>query len=128
MPGLPKQRRLLNACDYQAVFAEPTARASHPNLLLLARSNNLNAPRLGLVISKKNVRLACHRNRLKRLIRESFRHQQNYLGGIDVIVLARRNLEQLGNPEIHTLLAKQWQRLLRNQHKDNNLERISAQS
>lgn len=29
------------------------------------------------------------RNRLKRLIRESFRHRQNDLAGLDVVVMAR---------------------------------------
>lgn len=111
MLAFGKDRRLLSACDFKPVFDEPSARASHPNILLLARTNPLGHPRLGLVIAKKNIRLACQRNRIKRLIRESFRHQQEHLGGIDVIVLARRNLDSLDNPEIFKLLAKQWRRI-----------------
>ncbi|BFM09846.1 ribonuclease P protein component [Halioxenophilus aromaticivorans] len=128
MLGFTKRSRLLNACDYQAVFAGPTARASHPNILLLARSNDLGCPRLGLVIAKKNVRQACQRNRIKRVIRESFRHQQDYIGSIDVIVLARRNLDQLSNPELFQLLSKQWRRLHKSQNKHDKADRISAQS
>lgn len=128
MLGFTKQSRLLNACDYQSVFAGPTARASHPNILLLARMNEFSTPRLGLVIAKKNIRLANQRNRIKRIIRESFRHQQDYLGGIDVIVLARRNLDQLSNPEIAKLMSKQWQRLLKNQNKHNQVDGIAARS
>lgn len=128
MRDFSKQSRLLNACDYQSVFAGPTARASHPNILLLARRNELGRPRLGLVIAKKNIRLANQRNRVKRIIRESFRHQQDYLGGIDVIVLARRNLDQLDNPEIFKLLSKQWQRLLKNQNKTNKAGGLAGRS
>lgn len=128
MLGFSKQSRLLNACDYQAVFGGPTARSSHSCILLLARSNDLGRARLGLVIAKKNIRLACQRNRIKRIVRESFRHQQDYLGGIDVIVLARRNLDQLSNPEIFQLLQKQWRRLQKSQNKHDKADHTSAQS
>ncbi len=113
MQRFSKRQRLLNACDYQWVFDNPSLRASHPNILLLAKHNRFEHPRLGLVISKKNIKLACQRNRVKRLVRESFRTQQDILGNIDVIVLARRNLDQLSNPELHKLLNKQWQRLVK---------------
>ncbi|WP_317932853.1 ribonuclease P protein component [Halioxenophilus sp. WMMB6] len=119
MPGFSKQLRLLNACDFQSVFAEPSSRASHPNLLVLARQNQLSHPRLGIVVAKKNVRFANQRNRIKRLIRESFRHQQDYLGGIDVIVLARKNLDQFDNAAIYKIVTKQWQRLQKHQDKNN---------
>lgn len=115
MLAFPKERRLLNACDYQPVFADPPLRASHPNLLLLARPNNLGYARLGLVIAKKNIRLANQRNRIKRQIRESFRREQDQLGAIDVIVLARRDLDKLANPQVRQILAKQWQRLVKKQ-------------
>lgn len=68
-------------------------------------------PRLGLVIAKKNVRLAVKRNRLKRLIRESFRHKQHHLPAIDAIVLARRGTENLNNIEITKILNDLWQRV-----------------
>lgn len=128
MLGFPKQSRLLNSCDFKPVFADPSARASHPNILLLARSNDLTYPRLGMVIAKKHIRLATQRNRVKRIIRESFRHQQDYLGGIDVIVLARRNLDQLSNPDVQQLLSKQWRRLHKSQQKHNKAERLTSQS
>ncbi|GAB4350592.1 MAG: hypothetical protein Kow0073_05070 [Immundisolibacter sp.] len=48
--------------------------------------NHLGWPRLGLVIPKRRVRLAVHRNRLKRWIRESFRHHQQRLPAADIVV------------------------------------------
>ncbi|UTF59064.1 ribonuclease P protein component [Gilvimarinus sp. DA14] len=108
-----KHQRLLNARDFKAVFDDAPFRASHQHLLLLSRDNQSDCARLGLVIAKKNIRHAVDRNRVKRLIRESFRQHQHQLAGLDVIVLARRGLDELDNPSIHKLLSKQWQRIIR---------------
>ena len=108
-----KARRLLNAKDYSRVFDGAEAKASHRHLLLLARSNDLPGHRLGLVIAKKNVRLAVQRNRIKRTAREVFRTMPESEPGLDVIVLARRGLDQLDNAELSTILRQQWQKLVR---------------
>lgn len=108
-----KPLRLLNSSDFQSVFDDAPFRASHQHFLLLARANQLDRPRLGLVIAKKHIRLSVQRNRIKRLIRESFRQQQQSLAGIDVIVLARKGMDELPNAEITKQLNQQWQRVLR---------------
>ncbi len=59
---------------------------------------------MGLVVSKKNVRGAVARNRVKRLIRERFRNRREQLAGADLIILARKNAETLENPAIHRRL------------------------
>ena len=107
----PKSHRLLNPSDFQGVFDEAPLRASHRLFLMLARPNGHEHPRLGLIIAKKHIRLASRRNRLKRLIRETFRHQQQTLGGIDVIVMARKGMDQLDNPSLIQQLNGQWRRL-----------------
>lgn len=111
--SFPRQLRLLNARHYKAVFDDAPYRVSCPELLFLARPNGLDHPRLGIVVSKKNCRRATQRNRIKRLIRESFRCQQTRLSGIDVIVLARRGAADLDNKAVTELLAKLWNRLLK---------------
>lgn len=108
-----KSLRLLNSSDFKPVFDSPTAKASQQHFLILARTNELGRPRLGLVIAKKNIRNAVDRNRMKRLIRESFRLQQHQLPPIDAIVLARRGMDQLDNATLSKQLNKQWQRLIR---------------
>lgn len=107
-----KARRLLNAKDYSRVFDGAEARASHKHLLLLARTNNEPGHRLGLVIAKKNVRLAVQRNRIKRIAREVFRNLPPSDPTLDVILLARRGLDQLDNAELSTILRQQWQKLV----------------
>lgn len=108
-----KSLRLLSSSEFKNVFDDATARISHQHFLILARANQLDRPRLGLVIAKKHIRFAVARNRMKRLIRESFRLQQQPLSGIDVIVLARKGMDELTNPVIAKQLSQQWQRVQR---------------
>lgn len=106
-----KPLRLLDANAYTTVFDNAQLKVSKQQVLYLARKNGTAIPRLGLVIAKKNVRLAIQRNRIKRILRESFRLQQHRLGGIDTVVLARRGLDQLDNRALHALFNQLWQQL-----------------
>lgn len=103
-----KSLRLLNSKEFEWVFENPSLRASSQYCLILSRPNKTINPRLGLIISKKNIRLAVERNRIKRIIRESFRLRQHQLPAINAIVLARKGLDKLENQEIHDLLEKLW--------------------
>ena len=112
--SFPKARRLLNASDYSRVFDSADAKASHQYLLLLARLNDGPGHRLGLVIAKKNVRLAVQRNRIKRIAREFFRTRPESEPTMDVVLLTRRGIDQLDNAELSSILQQQWQKLSRN--------------
>ncbi len=104
---------MLNAGDYREVFNGAKVKVSDKHLLILARPNQLSHSRIGLVIAKKNVRLAVDRNRVKRLIRESFRLTDATLPDLDIVVLARKGLGELDNRSLHQLLSKSWQRLIK---------------
>jgi ribonuclease P protein component len=106
-----KAKRLLDAKAYTRVFDGTEGKASHKHLLLLARRNGLGGHRLGLVVAKKNVRLAVQRNRIKRITREFFRTLPPGSTGMDVVLIARRGIDQLENAELSTILRQQWQRL-----------------
>lgn len=82
-------------------------------MLILATPNELGWPRLGLVIGKKNIRLAVQRNRAKRLIRESFRLRQQAIPALDIVVLARRGLDKQNNSQLHAELNTLWDKLLK---------------
>ena len=112
-----KAKRLLNAKDFSRVFDGSDARASNKHVLLLAKINNGPRHRLGLVIAKKNVRLAVQRNRIKRLAREFFRTLPDSEPPMDVVLLARRGMGQLDNAELFTILQQQWQKLVRHASK-----------
>ena len=107
-----KDKRLLNAKHYSCVFNSPDARASHKNLLLLAKNNGLTTHRLGLVIAKKHVRLAVQRNRIKRVAREFLRTRPATVYCIDVVILARRDLDGLDNEQLSSILLQQWEKLV----------------
>lgn len=63
-----------------------------------------------MVFSKKNLKLAVQRNRVKRRIRETFRHQIDY-PALDIVVLGRRGLSELDNPTLNATLTELWSRL-----------------
>lgn len=106
-----KRQRLLDAAGYQNVFSDPPFRASHRHCLILAKPNALPYDRLGLIVAKKHVRLAVHRNRIKRLIRENFRCRPRNVYGIDAIVLARKGLGELDSAVITQIVNQQWLRI-----------------
>ncbi|MDD0844832.1 ribonuclease P protein component [Pseudomonas sp. Gutcm_11s] len=108
-----RDKRLLTPRHFKSVFDSPSGKAPGKNVLLLARANDLDHPRLGLVIGKKSVKLSVERNRLKRVIRDSFRLNQESLGGLDIVVVARKGLGDLDNPELHQQFGKLWKRLAR---------------
>ena len=108
-----REKRLLTPRHFKAVFDSPTGKVPGKNLLLLARNNDLDHPRLGLVIGKKSVKLSVERNRLKRLMRESFRQHQDNLVGWDIVIVARKGLGDVENPELIQHFGKLWKRLAR---------------
>jgi ribonuclease P protein component len=108
-----REKRLLTPRQFKAVFDSPNGKAPGKNVLLLARNNELDHPRLGLVIGKKSVKLSVERNRLKRQIRESFRLHQESLVGWDIVVVARKGLGDLENAELARQFGKLWKRLER---------------
>lgn len=111
--SFPRRSRLLNARSYKNVFNEPTQRKSDQHTVMLAKANDLGCARLGLVISKKNVRLAVDRNQVKRIIRESFRCNQANLDGLDVVVIAKHGIGLVTKAALRKQLDKLWSRLIK---------------
>lgn len=111
--GFSREKRLLQSQQFKAVFDSPDHRLSGRCVLLLSRLNQLEHPRLGLVIGKKNVKLAVDRNRIKRQFRESFRQQQAGLPGVDIVLVARRHLGDLSNDELNKVINTLIKRLIR---------------
>ena len=101
-----KTSRLLSAADFKAVFTKAQFKVSCRYFLILAIKNDSLKPRLGLVIAKKNVPTAMHRNRIKRLIRESFRLNPGLVERLDLVVLARKDADKLDNSLIRAKLEK----------------------
>ncbi|MBJ7554873.1 ribonuclease P protein component [Marinomonas spartinae] len=113
----PRHVRLLNAEDYQSVFNDTSSKVFAGEFLLLARKREDDQARLGLIVAKKTDKRAVGRNRIKRLVRDSFRHNQTLLAGMDIIFLSRQGIKELDNPTLHKRLAKAWDQLAKKSKK-----------
>lgn len=113
MPNLtfPRDCRLLRPSEFKQVMDAPQFRASHASFILLARANDAANARIGFVLPKRRVRLAVARNRVKRIIRESFRVHQQSLAGLDIVVMARDGLPALDNNALRAAIDRQFQYL-----------------
>jgi ribonuclease P protein component len=65
------------------------------------------------VVAKKNIRRSVDRNRVKRVVRETFRHSQSLLDSLDIVFLARQGMDRLTPREQTDLLENSWRRLSR---------------
>ena len=88
------RHRLSNDRDYQAVYQAKIRKAQGP-LLVFIKPNALDEHRLGLSVGRR-VGNAVNRGRVKRLLREAFRHERHALPtpddtpyAYDIIVAAR---------------------------------------
>lgn len=103
------ENRLTDAESYGRVFKK--ARRSRDKwFTVLCRPRRRGAARLGLAISRKHCRHASNRNRIKRIVRESFRHSQAALAGLDIVVMNQPAAAAATNAELFTSLASHWQR------------------
>jgi len=105
-----KTQRLLNADDFAQVFDHNRVKVANTSLLILAKPTHGSQSRLGIVIAKKNIATAVQRNRLKRVVRETFRQRQFKIP-LDIVFLARRGAAGLCTHKLTQLLNKSWDRL-----------------
>ena len=76
--------------------------------MVLACANLCDYPRLGLAISKKKLAKAVARNRIKRIIRESFRQHLSLLAGLDIVVLSHSCVIDTPNKVLFERLNQHW--------------------
>ncbi|CAM3545852.1 ribonuclease P protein component [Halomonas casei] len=95
------------------MFEQADLKVHGKGMMALVRFSTRGYPRLGLIVSKKNVKRAVDRNRFKRLVRESVRLRQDHLPSVDIVVLARRGVQDIDNDTLHRQLYGMWKRLQR---------------
>lgn len=109
--SFPSELRLTKPDDYKKVFAKPV-KSGDQYFTLLAIRNDLDHPRLGLAIAKKQIKKAVWRNAIKRAVRENFRMRQHSLGSMDIVVLARKDAVDAPVEALSHSLEKHWSRLV----------------
>lgn len=109
MQEFNKTRRLRTKADYDYVFSN-ASRLGNSEFTVLYRPNEINHARLGLALSKKMIARAHDRNRIKRILRESFRKTTS-LPEVDLIFLAKKGIASVNNTELFANLSKIWNKL-----------------
>ena len=89
----PKTSRLRKRAEFLQL-ASAQQKTTVRGFLVVWRENNLQTVRLGITASKK-IGCAVVRNRVKRYLREFFRHNRFGLAAVDINVVARRESAQM---------------------------------
>lgn len=74
-------------------------------------ANQLQHPRIGIVVSRKNISDAVTRNCFKRVVREAFRVQQYNIKANDIIILAYRDAAKATKQELRECIDMLWLKL-----------------
>ncbi len=107
----PKTHKLTTKVDYKITLDQPY-KISHKHLLIFFKKSELDCARLGLIVGKRVAALAVDRNKIKRVIRESFRVKQKELQGLDIVVLARHQCDTLSKEELRKGIDKLWEKVI----------------
>ena len=107
-----RRQRLRTGREFDAAF-KGGARAEGRLFLLVAARNGRPFDRLGLAVSRR-VGGSVERNRVRRLLRESFRRLERPPGpGVDLVVVARAALVGLGQAEVDREFRERVRRVVR---------------
>jgi ribonuclease P protein component len=107
----PLLARLSSEIDFQRVFRTACGRSNDACFTVLSATNGSADARLGLAISKKKTPTSAGRNRLKRIVRESFRHHRKDLAGLDIVVMNNVGADKKSNAELFAALINHWSRV-----------------
>ena len=102
-----KANRLLKSSEFQAVFENNNFKHQSKKHLILGKFNGGPQSRLGIIVPKKNVRLATKRNQLKRIVRETFRKTE-FTTSVDVVFLAQKGIIDIPVVDLTNLLNSTW--------------------
>lgn len=109
--GFSTKQRLRKRAEFQEVFAA-RQRVSGRYYVLNYHSNTVEYPRFGIVASKRNVPLSVARSRVKRLVREAFRHYQDRLGAIDLVFIVKAGSAERSKQELRQCLDKLLEQII----------------
>ena len=92
-------QRIREKKDYDVVFNE-RKRLFGRHFVIYHKKNQLTHARLGIIVSKRNVRYAVDRNVLKRMLKESFRLCQKTLKKTDIVVVVKKQPKPVNKKEL----------------------------
>jgi ribonuclease P protein component len=101
------QQKLRRKSEFDAVHASGV-RVADAYFAVIARTNGLRKPRLGLAVSVKTAGSAVERNRIRRVVRETFRLRQRELPLADFVVNARAHARGASATQLRSSLDHLW--------------------
>ena len=107
----PSNHRLHNPLEFDAVFQNRQYRLQCEEFVVLAMVNDKSSSRIGMVIGKKTTPLAVDRNRIKRRIRESFRTGFPQCLCVDIVIVARSQVNKAKGSKLTEILHILWYNL-----------------
>jgi ribonuclease P protein component len=102
--------RLHTKADYDRVYRN-SRRIGDGMFAILICDRGFDRPRLGMATAARVVGNAVRRNRIKRLVRESFRHHLHELPNVDIVVNARAGARSADNASILRSLEHHWKKV-----------------
>lgn len=105
-----RAQRLLKAAEFKTVFNQ-SKKYRTPYFLINVHFNKNEFARLGLAVSKKSVKGAVQRNQIKRVVRETFRLNQDLLKGCDIVFVSLNRINELDKLALKEALEEQWKKI-----------------
>ena len=93
------------------MFNQPDYRIRGKPCTILARRTTLELSRLGVIVGNRCARAAVERNRIKRIIRESFRTADFEGTLLDIVVIAQPSAATRSTRELSDILRESWRQL-----------------
>lgn len=103
----PRSARLRSAADFSALRSA-RGRGGNAHFQLRYESTGHDTARVGLAVSRRVSKRAVERNRIKRLVRETFRRARADLPLVDILVIARPAAAGVASLELLGELQQLW--------------------
>lgn len=107
---LPARLRLRRKSDFDAAYARGR-RIGDGFFAVTVTVNQTDSPRLGLAVAVRAAGGAVARNRIRRIIRESFRLHQREIPAVDLVVSIRPRARDASGAALRESLAALWKKV-----------------
>jgi len=115
---LPSSQRLKTPSQFKSVYqSKQWGGSQYFTYNVLGKSElsefERSSPVLGVTVSKKVSKKAVDRNRIKRQVREFFRHHKTDLNGVDIVITAKPNCMIANDQQRNQSLSELWKKVIK---------------